>query len=140
MFSIELLTKYISSTIHYNGSRSRNSFVLPFKLKKNTRVIMIMVAKKNNKKLGAFEAEDVIHVEGEVNPVKDMEVINEELRLKDEEYFNANLEKLEKLAIRGGDKKLKPEYVCSSLTISLERFSYIVVITIIMFTGHFSES
>jgi len=40
-----------------------------------------------------------------------MEVINEELRLKDEEYFNANLEKLEKLAIRGGDKKLKPEYV-----------------------------
>jgi len=62
--------------------------------------------------LGAFEAEDVIHVEGEVNPIKDMEVINEELRLKDEEYFNANLEKLEKLAIRGGDKKLKPEYVC----------------------------
>ncbi|XP_026807506.1 obg-like ATPase 1 [Rhopalosiphum maidis] len=58
----------------------------------------------------AFEAEDVIHVEGEVNPIKDMEVINEELRLKDEEYFNANLEKLEKLAIRGGDKKLKPEY------------------------------
>ncbi|XP_050435772.1 obg-like ATPase 1 [Adelges cooleyi] len=58
----------------------------------------------------AFEAEDVIHVEGEVNPIKDMEVINEELRLKDEEYFNVNLEKLEKLAIRGGDKKLKPEY------------------------------
>lgn len=62
--------------------------------------------------LGAFEAEDVIHIEGEVNPIKDMEVINEELRLKDEEYFHANLEKLEKLAIRGGDKKLKPEYVC----------------------------
>lgn len=41
-----------------------------------------------------------------------MEVINEELRLKDEEYFNVNLEKLEKLALRGGDKKLKPEYVC----------------------------
>ncbi|KAL4112534.1 hypothetical protein QTP88_016299 [Uroleucon formosanum] len=58
----------------------------------------------------AFEAEDVIHIEGEVNPIKDMEVINEELRLKDEEYFHANLEKLEKLAIRGGDKKLKPEY------------------------------
>lgn len=58
----------------------------------------------------AFEAEDVIHIEGEVNPIKDMEVINEELRLKDEEYFNANLEKLEKLAVRGGDKKLKPEY------------------------------
>jgi len=47
-----------------------------------------------------------------------MEVINEELRLKDEEYFNANLEKLEKLAIRGGDKKLKPEYVCLLLLVS----------------------
>lgn len=61
--------------------------------------------------LGAFESEDVIHIEGEVNPIKDMDVINEELRLKDEEYFNVNLEKLEKLALRGGDKKLKPEYV-----------------------------
>lgn len=61
--------------------------------------------------LGAFQSEDVVHIDGIVDPIKDMDVINEELRLKDEEYFNINLEKLEKLALRGGDKKLKPEYV-----------------------------
>lgn len=52
-----------------------------------------------------------------------MEVINEELRLKDEEYFNMNLEKLEKLAIRGGDKKLKPEYVYLYLEIFLNYYN-----------------
>ena len=32
--------------------------------------------------LGAFEDSDVTHVEGEVNPVRDMEIIHEELRKK----------------------------------------------------------
>lgn len=31
---------------------------------------------------GAFEGEDVTHVEGEVNPVRDLEIISEELRKK----------------------------------------------------------
>ena len=35
---------------------------------------------------GAFDDEDVTHVEGEVNPVRDLEIIHEELRLKDEQY------------------------------------------------------
>ncbi|KAK6624989.1 hypothetical protein RUM43_005280 [Polyplax serrata] len=61
--------------------------------------------------LRAFEDEDVTHVEGEVNPVRDLEIIAEELRLKDEEYLNQQLEKLERTVLRGGDKKLKPEYV-----------------------------
>lgn len=74
-------------------------------------------------------------MEGEVNPIKDMEVINEELRLKDEEYFNANLEKLEKLAIRGGDKKLKPEYVCLLSAAVLNNY---IVIT--MFAGYFFKN
>ena len=60
---------------------------------------------------GAFEDEDVTHVEGEVNPVRDLEIISEELRLKDEEYLTVNMEKLERTVLRGGDKKLKPEYV-----------------------------
>jgi obg-like ATPase 1 len=63
---------------------------------------------------GAFEDEDVTHVEGEVNPIRDLEIINEELRLKDEEYLTTHLEKLERTVLRGGDKKLKPEYVSSS--------------------------
>ncbi|KAF3843249.1 hypothetical protein F7725_002098, partial [Dissostichus mawsoni] len=58
----------------------------------------------------AFEDEDIIHVEGTVDPVRDMEIIHEELRLKDEEMIGPIIDKLEKMAIRGGDKKLKPEY------------------------------
>lgn len=57
----------------------------------------------------AFEDEDVIHVEGDVNPVRDLEIIGEELRLKDEETLMKNLEKLERTVLRG-DKKQKPEY------------------------------
>lgn len=60
---------------------------------------------------GAFEDADVIHVEGEVDPVRDFDIISEELRLKDEETLLKNLEKLERTCIRGTDKKLKPEYV-----------------------------
>lgn len=60
---------------------------------------------------GAFDDEDVIHVDGEVNPVRDLETIGEELRLKDEEQLMANFEKLDRVVSRGTDKKLKPEYV-----------------------------
>ena len=35
---------------------------------------------------GAFEGEDVTHVEGDVNPVRDLEIISEELRKKVEEH------------------------------------------------------
>uniref|UniRef100_A0A6P7FKA6 Obg-like ATPase 1 n=1 Tax=Diabrotica virgifera virgifera TaxID=50390 RepID=A0A6P7FKA6_DIAVI len=58
----------------------------------------------------AFEDDDVTHVEGEVDPVRDLDIICEELRLKDEEMLMKNLEKLERTVGRGGDKKLKPEY------------------------------
>lgn len=58
---------------------------------------------------GAFDEPDVIHVDGDVNPVRDLETISEELRLKDEELLMKNLEKIEKTV--GRDKKLKPEYV-----------------------------
>lgn len=60
---------------------------------------------------GAFDDEDIIHVEGTMDPVRDMEIIHEELRLKDEEMIFPIIDKLEKTAIRGGDKKLKTEYV-----------------------------
>ncbi|XP_013387997.1 obg-like ATPase 1 isoform X2 [Lingula anatina] len=57
-----------------------------------------------------FEDEDVTHVEGDVDPVRDLDIIMEELRLKDEDYILKQLESLEKLAVRGNDKKKKPEY------------------------------
>lgn len=58
----------------------------------------------------AFDDPDVTHVEGEVDPVRDLDIISEELRLKDEENLLKYLDKLEKLVVRGNDKKSKPEY------------------------------
>ncbi|XP_059611319.1 obg-like ATPase 1 [Phlebotomus argentipes] len=58
----------------------------------------------------AFDDDDVTHVEGEVNPVRDLDIISEELRLKDVDKLNKDLEKLERAVVRGNDKKLKPEY------------------------------
>ncbi|XP_047469808.1 obg-like ATPase 1 [Penaeus chinensis] len=58
----------------------------------------------------AFDDDDVTHVEGDVNPVRDLEIILDELRLKDIEYVEGAYDKLEKLAVRGSEKKLKPEF------------------------------
>ncbi|KAK4875215.1 hypothetical protein RN001_011637 [Aquatica leii] len=57
-----------------------------------------------------FEDTNVTHVEGEVDPIRDLEIIGEELRLKDEEQLMKHLEKLERTVVRGNDKKQKPEY------------------------------
>ncbi|XP_022254580.1 obg-like ATPase 1 isoform X1 [Limulus polyphemus] len=57
-----------------------------------------------------FEDKEVTHVEGDINPVRDIEIINEELRLKDEEYILGTIDKMERTVLRGGDKKAKPEY------------------------------
>ena len=59
---------------------------------------------------GTFEDKEITHVEGEVDPVRDLEIINEELRLKDEEFFFKYFEDVEKKYQRG-EKKLKQEYV-----------------------------
>jgi len=56
-----------------------------------------------------FEDKEITHVEGEVDPVRDLDIINEELRLKDEESFLKVFDDLEKKYPRG-EKKLKVEY------------------------------
>ena len=61
--------------------------------------------------IGVFESDEVTHVEGDVNPVRDMEIIHDELRLKDLEYINKNVEHLAKTVVRGADKARKVEYV-----------------------------
>ena len=53
------------------------------------------------------------HVEGEVNPVRDLDIISEELRLKDEDTLDKLLEKMDRTVVRANDKKAKPEYVGS---------------------------
>nr|KAF6337192.1 Obg like ATPase 1 [Myotis myotis] len=58
----------------------------------------------------AFEDDDITHVEGSVDPIRDIKIKKKELQLKDEEMIGPIIDKLEKVAVRGGDKKLKPEY------------------------------
>ncbi|KAI8362245.1 GTP-binding protein YchF [Mortierella sp. GBAus27b] len=49
----------------------------------------------------AFDEVDVIHVDGEVNPIKDLETIHHELRLKDEEFIKSAIADLKKTMGRG---------------------------------------
>lgn len=50
----------------------------------------------------AFSDEEVMHVEGEVDPVRDLEIIHEELRLKDVQFLDRAVE-LAKKALRGAE-------------------------------------
>ena len=57
--------------------------------------------------LRCFEDENVTHVDGSVNPVRDKEIIDAELQLKDLETIEARIQKVEKQAKTGGDKQAK---------------------------------
>lgn len=60
-----------------------------------------------------FDDAEIIHIEGDVDPVRDLTIISEELRIKDIEFTEKALENLKKLTRRGGQslemKKLKEE-------------------------------
>lgn len=60
-----------------------------------------------------FDDAEIIHVEGDVDPVRDLTIINEELRIKDIEFVTKALENLQKQTRRGGQtlemKKLREE-------------------------------
>lgn len=49
-----------------------------------------------------FDDADIIHIEGDVNPTRDLQIINDELRQKDIEFTLKHLEGVEKLTKRGG--------------------------------------
>ena len=57
--------------------------------------------------LRCFDDDNITHVDTTVDPVRDMEVINYELQLKDLETVEARLAKTEKAAKAGGDKSAK---------------------------------
>jgi len=54
-----------------------------------------------------FEDENITHVEGRIDPISDIEIINIELMLADLEVINRRIQKTEKLA--KGDKSLQKE-------------------------------
>ncbi|AAS52493.1 AEL192Wp [Eremothecium gossypii ATCC 10895] len=49
-----------------------------------------------------FDDAEIIHIEGDVDPVRDLDIINTELRLKDIEFAEKHLEAVEKITKRGG--------------------------------------
>jgi obg-like ATPase 1 len=55
----------------------------------------------------AFKAAKIEHVEGEVDPCRDLEIISAELIAKDLQRVNTEVEKLERLVTRGIDKQKK---------------------------------
>ncbi|MBR1632038.1 MAG: redox-regulated ATPase YchF [Paludibacteraceae bacterium] len=57
--------------------------------------------------LRCFDDPNVVHVDGSVNPVRDKEVIDAELQLKDLETVESRMEKVRKQAKAGGDKQSK---------------------------------
>jgi len=50
----------------------------------------------------SFDDAEIIHVEGDVNPVRDLEIISDELRLKDIEFTEKALENQKKKTRMGG--------------------------------------
>ncbi len=55
--------------------------------------------------LRCFDDENVTHVDGTVDPVRDKEIIDAELQLKDLETIEARISRVEKQAKTGGDKE-----------------------------------
>ncbi len=60
--------------------------------------------------LRCFDDDNVTHVDGSVDPVRDKEIIDYELQLKDLETVESRLAKTQKAAQTGGDKTAKLQY------------------------------
>ena len=59
--------------------------------------------------LRCFDDPNIVHVDGSVDPVRDKEIIDAELQIKDLETIDARIKKVEKQARVGGDKVAKIE-------------------------------
>lgn len=60
--------------------------------------------------LRIFDDEEIVHVEGEVDPIRDIGIINNELRLKDLEYIEKAFKEVETKFLRANDKAFKTDY------------------------------
>lgn len=60
--------------------------------------------------LRCFDDDNITHVDGTVDPVRDKEIIDYELQLKDLETVESRLAKTQKQAQTGGDKVAKMQY------------------------------
>lgn len=60
--------------------------------------------------LRCFDDENVTHVDGSINPVRDKEIIDYELQIKDLETVDARISRVQKQGQSGGDKQAKLAY------------------------------
>ncbi len=60
--------------------------------------------------LRCFDDDNVVHVDGNVNPIRDKEIIDYELQIKDLETIENRIKRVEKQAKTGGDKTAKVQY------------------------------
>lgn len=60
--------------------------------------------------LRCFDDPNIVHVDGSVDPVRDKEIIDTELQLKDLETIENRIHKVQKQAQTGGDKNAKKLY------------------------------
>ena len=59
-----------------------------------------------------FEDEDITHVEGSIDPCRDLDIVCTELRLKDIEILTSKVDGLQRIVGRTNDKEKKFELVC----------------------------
>ncbi len=60
--------------------------------------------------LRCFDDDNVVHVDGVINPIHDKEIIDTELQLKDLETIESRISRVQKQAETGGDKEAKLTY------------------------------
>ncbi len=60
--------------------------------------------------LRCFDNDNITHVDGSINPLRDKEIIDMELQLKDLETVESRINKVEKMAKTGSDKSAKKVY------------------------------
>lgn len=72
--------------------------------------------------LRCFEDDNITHVDGSIDPVRDKEIIDYELQIKDLETIDSRIAKVQKQAQTGGDKAAKLQYeVLSQFKTALEQ-------------------
>ncbi|MFI5204559.1 MAG: redox-regulated ATPase YchF, partial [Flavobacteriales bacterium] len=65
--------------------------------------------------LRCFEDPNVVHVDGSVDPVRDKEIIDTELQLKDHDSISKAIQRVEKMAKTGNDKDATKKFAVMSV-------------------------
>ena len=73
--------------------------------------------------LRCFDDPNIVHVDGEINPLSDKEVVEYELTLKDIEIVEKRLEKIKKTLRSGGNETKKEIEILEKVLLQLENMS-----------------